>query len=219
MSLPLKKTLGEIRSNIQIRLGFGSAGQAGVVNSALIDSMIRSAQEQLYTQFDWKELKAVYERPTGTNQQFYDYPADCNIERVNKISVNWGGRYLELTQGIENSDRSFNPAGVPAKYEMREQLEVWPIPSSANYILRFDYIKTLAPLVNNSDRVSLPSEIVFLHALSNAKSHYRQADAQTYASQLDSMLNKLKAQHRSRTVWGKTKVNSPYDYVTSDQDV
>lgn len=219
MSLPLKKTLGEIRSDIQIRLGFAMAGQAGIVNSSLIDSMIRSAQEQLYVQFDWAELKAVYERPTGSAQQYYDYPVDCNIERITGLYVIWGGRHIPLTEGILASDRDVPSGDVPIKYERRDQLEVWPIPSSYSYTLRFEYIKTLSPLVVNSDRTSLPSEIIYLHALSNAKAHYRQPDAQTYASQLDAMIEKLKAKHRSKTVWGREHRRSAYDYVTSDQDI
>jgi len=219
MSLPLKKTLGEIRSDIQIRLGFGMAGQSGIVNSSLIDSMIRSAQEQLYMQFDWIELKAVYERLTGSAQQYYDYPADCNVERITGLYVIWGGRHIPLSEGILATDRDIPSGDVPIKYERRDQLEVWPIPSSNQYTLRFEYIKTLAPLNVNSDRTSLPSEIIYLHALSNAKAHYRQPDAQTYASQLDAMINKLKAKHRSKTVWGKERKRSAYDYVTSDQDI
>lgn len=219
MSLPLKRTLGDIRSDIQIRLGFGLAGQAGVVNSPLIDSMIRSAQTQLYEQFNWLELKAVEERLTGTNQQYYDYPADCNVERINGMWTKWGNRYSPLTEGISFSDRGWNPGGAPQKYERRDQYEIWPIPANNSFTIRIEYIKTLAPLVSNSDRTSLPSEPVYLHALANAKAHYRQPDAQTYASQLDALLNKLKAEHRSKTVWGKQRVIGPYDYVDSSQDV
>ena len=216
--LPLKRTLGDIRSDIQIRLGFGLAGQAGVVNSPLIDSMIRSAQTQLYEQFDWLELKAVEERVTGVDQQFYDYPADCNIERINGIWVKWGGRYIPLTEGISNADRGWNPGGNPQKYERRDQFELWPVPSSTDFTLRIDYIRTLTPMVVSADRTSIPSEPVFLHALANAKAHYRQPDAQTYASQLDAMLRKLKAEHRGKLVWGKTRVLGMYDYVDGSQD-
>lgn len=197
------------------------AGQAGVVNSPLIDSMIRSAQTQLYEQFDWLELKRVEERLTGTSQQFYDYPSDCNVERILGMWLIWGGRHIPLKEGISGSDRSWNPGGVPQKYERRDQYELWPIPTSADYTIRTEYIKTLDPLNVNSDRTSLPSEIVYLHALSNAKAHYRQPDAQTYASQLDALLLKYKAQHRSQSVWSKSSgARSPYDYPpTSDQQV
>lgn len=219
MALPLKRTLGEIRSDIQTRLGFGMAGQAGIVNSALIDSMIRSAQEQLYVQFDWAELKAVYERSTGSAQQYYDYPADCNIERMNSFVIIWGGRHIPLKEGIKPQHRGLNTGSVPARFERRDQIELYPVPNTDQYTLRFEYIKTLAPLVVNSSRTSLPSEIVYLHALSNAKAHYRQPDAETYASQLDALMNKLKAKHRSSKVYGRERQASPYDNVTSDQVV
>lgn len=219
MALPLKRTLGEIRSDIQTRLGFGMAGQSGVVNSPLIDSMIRSAQEQLYAQHDWLELKGIEERTTGALQQFYDYPADCNIDRILFIGGKWGNRYYELKEGISLSDRGWNPAGPPQKYERADQIEVWPVPASTDYTIRFEYIKVLAPLVVNSDRVSIDSEMVYLHALANAKAHYRQPDAETYATQLDALLQKKKARNRSQQVWGRTKTAGVYDYVDSSQDV
>lgn len=220
MGLPLKRTLGDMRSDIQVRLGFGLAGQAGVVNSPIVDSMIRSAQTQLYEQFNWLELKAVEERLTGTDQQFYDYPADCNVERIIGIWIKWGDRYYPLSEGINATDRGWNPGGIPQKYERRDQYELWPVPTNNELTIRTEYIKTLSPLVNNNDRTSIPSEPVYLHALANAKAHYRQPDAQTYASQLDAMLNKLRAEHRSKTVWGgQPKGRSPYDYVDSSQVV
>lgn len=219
MALPLKKTLGEIRSQIQSRLGFGMAGNAQIVNSALIDDFIIDAQEALYIQFDWIELKATYERNTGVNQQFYDYPPDCNVERIKSISVYWNGDYVPLIEGIDLEHRGITPGTIPCRYERRDQIEIWPIPQSI-YKLHFEYERNLLPLVDNSDRLSLPDAMVKLYALANAKAHYRQPDADRYASQLESMLLRLKAQHRSRTEWKRTeRVPSPYASVSSDQDV
>ncbi len=220
MSLPLKRTLGEIRSDIQTRLGFGMAGQAGVVNSPLIDSMIRSAQNQLYEQFDWLEMKGIEERLTGTDQQYYDYPSDCNVERIVGIWIKWAGVFHPLAEGITFEDRNFTMGMIPTKYERRDQYELWPVPKSNDYTIRIEYIKTLGSLVADNDRISLPSELIYLHALSNAKAHYRQPDAETYSSQLDALLGKLKSRHRGRSVWGKTKERSSYDYSpTLDQQV
>jgi hypothetical protein len=220
MALPLKKTLGEIRSQIQSRLGFGMAGNAQIVNSALIDDFIIDAQEALYIQFDWVELKETYERNTGVNQQFYDYPPDCNVERIKSISVYWNGSYVPLIEGIDLEHRGITPGTIPCRYERRDQLEIWPIPQSSTYKLRFEYERTLLPLVDSSDRLSLPDEMVKLYALANAKAHYRQPDADRYAAQLEVMLQRLKSQNRSRTVWTRsTRRLSPYDSVSSDQDV
>ena len=216
MPLPLKKTLGELRADIQVRLGFGMAGQAGVVNAPLIDSMLRSAQEQLYVQFDWLELKGVELRNTGISQQFYDYPADCNVERITGIFCSWGGQFHELTEGISHRDRNFPSSTIPQKYERRDQYELWPVPQAA-YQLRIEYEKTLGAFTANSDRCSLPSEIVYLHALANAKKHYRQPDADTYMSQLDSMLLRIKARHRSQSVYGRrVTAQTPYDHAPDD---
>ena len=220
MPLPLKKTLGEIRSDIQTRLGFGMAGQAGVVNSSLIDSMIRSAQEQIYEQYDILELKRVDERLTGASQQYYDYPADCNVDRIIGIWVKWGGKFYPLEEGINFSDRSSSAANVPQKYERRDQIEVWPVPLSNIYTLRTEFVSVLLPLVANSDRTSIASQLVYLHALSQAKAHYRQPDAQIYANQLDVLLDKLKARNRGKSIWEKSTARSPYDLpLTPDQQV
>jgi hypothetical protein len=216
----LNRTLGEIRADISIRLGFGMAGQAGVVNSPLIDSLIRSAQVQLYNQFEWLELRKVAERSTGTQQQFYDYPEDCEAENISRISIYHSGRLVPLIEGINDQHRSTNVGGIPQRYERRDQYELWPVPSTNGYTLRIEYIKSLLPLNNNSDRTTIDSEIVLLHALTNAKSHYGRPDAETYASQLDALMNKLKAKHRARTVWGQSKVVDQYSYPpTSDQQV
>lgn len=210
MALPLQRTLLGLRADIQVRLGFGMAGQSGVVNAPLIDSMLRSAQEQLYVQFDWAHLRSVQLRTTGQNQQFYDYPADCNVERITGIYLTWGGQMHELSEGIDYRDRSTQAAAIPQKYERRDQIELWPVPQ-ALYDLRIEYVKTLGAFTANSDRASLPSEIVYLHALANAKKHYRQPDADTYASQLDAVLARLKMRHRGQTVYGRrTADNSPY---------
>lgn len=208
--MALERTLLELRADIQTRLGYGMAGQAGVVNAPLIDSMLRSAQEQLYTQFDWSILKGVQERTTGQDQQFYDYPADCNIERIQAIYLTWGGEVHQLEEGIDYQDRSSQVSTIPQKYERRDQIELWPIPQ-AIYPLRIEYIKRLGSFTANSDRASLPSEIVYLHALTNAKAHYRQPDADRYAGQLESILARLKMNNRSRTVYRRrTGEMDPY---------
>lgn len=209
--MALERTLLEMRADIQVRLGFGMAGQSGVVNAPLIDSMLRSSQEQLYTQFDWAKLKAVLNRSTGQNQQFYDYPADCNVERIQAIYLTWGGQLHQLHEGIDYQDRSTQAGTIPLKYERRDQIELWPVPQAV-YPLRIEYIKQLGAFSANTDRATLPSEIVYLHALTNAKRHYRQPDADTYASQLESTLARLKMNNRSRTVYRRRMGEiSPYD--------
>ena len=211
----VERTLLEMRSDIQTRLGFGMAGQAGVVNAPLIDSMLRSGQTQLYEQFDWATLKRVQERTTGINQQFYDYPVDCNPDRVQAIFMTWGGQVHQLREGIDYRDRSTNQGSIPHSFELRDQIELWPIPQ-AQYPLRIEYVKQLGSFSANSDRATLPSEIVYLHALANAKKHYRQPDADTYASQLEALLTRVKSRNRKTVFERRSSDRTPYDSLPED---
>lgn len=209
----MNRTLAEIRSDIQVRLGFGMAGQAGVVNSPLIDSMIRNAQDQLYQQYDWLQQKGYLERLTGQQQQFYDYPADCEPERLRLVCIKDSGFWRELREGIRPEDRSSTvQRNVPLKFDRAAQVELWPVPNQ-QYSLRFDYIKALSPLTSDSHRTTIDDGLVFLHALANAKLHYRQPDAPTYATQLDNMLTRLKARNRGQSVWSKSApAREPFEY-------
>lgn len=200
MALPLKRTLGALRSELQQRLGFGMSGQAGIVNSPIMDSFLRSAQEQLYWQYEWRELHAFEERLTGVDQRLYDYPEGCNVERILNVSIWDGGGWVELVEGISIHDRSTDILDRPLKYDRFEQMEVWPVPR-AQFRMRREYVKALAPFAESNDRTSLPSELVFLFALANAKDHYKQADADRYEKQLDGLLARLKAKHRGQSVW------------------
>lgn len=200
MALPLMRTLGSLRAELQTRLGFGMSGQAGIVNSPIMDSFLRSAQEQLYWQYDWRELVTAEERLTGAGQAFYDYPPGCNVERITRVAVWDGGSWQPLTEGITLEERSLDVGVWPLKYERLEQMEVWPVPTG-QIRMRREYVKALAPFADSNDRTSLPSELVFLMALANAKAHYRQPDADRYATQLDGLLARLKAKHRGQSVW------------------
>lgn len=202
MALPLKRTLGDLRSELQTRLGFGMSGQAGIVNSPIMDSFLRSAQEQLYWQYEWRELVKSEERLTGAGQALYDYPDGCNVERITLVAIWNGAAWQELDEGITLDERSLDVGVWPLKYERFEQMELWPVPTG-QLRMRREYVKALDPFAASSDRTSLPSELVFLMALANAKAHYKQADADRYATQLDGLLSRLKAKHRGQSVWSK----------------
>ena len=194
----MNRTLGEIRSDLQIRLGFGAAGQAGVVNAPVIDSFIRSADEQLYWQCDWRHLISTLERLTGIEQALYDYPSDANPSRLLQVAVRVGGVWQALTAGIELYHRSRDSHGVPYRYDAIGQVELWPVPDSP-IPLRFEYVKAYQHMVSDNDRPMCDSQLVFLQALVNAKLHYRQPDGQVYADQMRALLDKTVQQQRRHT--------------------
>src|SRR6218665_2510871 len=123
MGLPLKRTLGALRSELQTRLGFGMSGQAGIVNAPIMDSFLQSAQDQLYEACDWRQLCAFQEREIGVDQQFIDYPEDCNVERIQRIAVWNSGEWQKLDEGISLEQRSVDLGSWPLAFERRDQIE------------------------------------------------------------------------------------------------
>jgi len=200
MALPLKKTLGQLRSDLQKRLGFGMSGQAGIVNSPIMDSFLQDAQNQLYAVCDWRELCSFQERDVGADQQFIDYPDNCNVERIQLIAAWNGGEWQELNEGISLEQRSVDIGNWPLCFERRDQIELWPVQGSL-YRLRVEFVKTLGRFTESDDRCSLPDPEVFLVALANAKAHYRQPDAELYRNQANALLMRLTQQHRGKKVY------------------
>ena len=203
----MNRTLGEIRADIQVRLGFGAAGQAGVVNAPIIDSFIKSADEQLYWQCNWRHLIASTTRTAGIQQLWYDYPQDANPSRLLGIAVQDGGEWLPLAEGISWGNRSDDTPGIPRRFDAKAQIELWPA-SEAQRPLRFDYVMAYKRMVEDNDRPMCDSQMVFLQALVNAKLHYRQPDGQVYADQMRALLDLEMSGQRRQSVFSRNDNDS-----------
>jgi hypothetical protein len=66
--------------------------------------------------------------------------------------------------------------------------------SDQAYTLRFWYVSDLGRFSQNNDRATLDDEMILVHALANAKAHYRQPDAKIYEGQLDTLLGSIRGQ-------------------------
>ena len=64
------------------------------------------------------------------------------------------------------------------------QLHFYPVPVSAVDVA-VEYLAKPARFVQDTDMASLPDDLIFLHALVNAKAHYRQPDVQAANGQLE----------------------------------
>lgn len=202
------KTLGELRADLAKRLGFGAMGSAGI-NSGLLDSFIQNAQAQLYAQFDWRHLIKFDEKTTGVGQTLYDWAADCDPLRVRDVAIWDGARWVPMIDGVDWAMRSVATSRtIPARYERFAQMEVWPEPDAA-YTIRRYYVAAPGRFTQDNDRASLDDSLIFLHALTNAKLHYKQQDGQAYANQLNAMMEKLKGQNRRAAVVRRGGAQSP----------
>lgn len=192
------KTLGELRSDLSRRLGFGAQGSSGI-NSALLDGFLQNAQAQIWAAFDWRHLIVYDEKETGVGQTLYDWANNCDPNRIIDIAIWDGARWVPMVEGISWDNRSINQQSQPSRYERFAQMEVWPSPD-AIYTMRRYYTASPGRFSNDNDRASIDDQLIFLHAVTNAKIHYKQSDGQAYANQLNSMLDKLKAKNRSQSV-------------------
>ena len=193
------QTLGELRALLTQRLGFGSAGAAAGVISATIDNFLFNAQIQLYLQSDWKKLQYYADKTIGIGQYLIDYPtviggapADANSERILKIAVKVNSLWVDLREGINTEHYSYQDRNYyPQRYERYAQIELWP-KADISYTVRVWYIRELGRFTQDGDRCTIDDDLIFLHALANAKAHYRQPDADIYTRQMQSILTQLK---------------------------
>lgn len=204
----VNKTLGELRSTLALRLGFGATGSAGI-NAGLLDSFLQNAQYQLFAQFEWRHLIKYDEKTTGVDQALYDWAVDCDPSRIREIAINDGSRWVPMHEGISFAMRSNDSQATPMRYERYAQMEVWPVPDAV-YTIRRYYTATPARFTEDNDRASIDDALVFLHALANAKLHYKQADGEGYGSQLQTMMEKLKGQSRGQSVHSRSTPDDVY---------
>lgn len=211
------RTLESLRTELQARIG----GAAGIsFAKPILTSFLQQAQEALYTLVPWKHLRAAATITLADGSVWYDLPEDCNAEGVERVAVLYGGSWLPLTEGIELRHRNFSTPGTPSRYEIawnagavtawKVQIEIHPEPV-ADGQLRIEYVRSLLPFTDDTHVASIPDGPLFLHALANAKMHYRQPDGPQYAQQLEAMLLRLRGAHRRTTVVTPARVDRMLD--------
>ena len=213
--MPTYRTLKQLRDELSVRLGFGA--QNGQINAPLLNSFLRSANAQIWLVSDWLHGRKDFEVALTTPWQFMAYPTDCEPGFISSISVKVSGKWVPLFRGIDDVMRSaITAAPYPTRYDENandaglSKIEFWPV-STQNSTIRINFEAQPTSFVKDTDRASVPDEMVFMHALVNAKLHYRQPDGQGYASQLDNMMDAYKSRHFGKKVFSPgEKMLDPY---------
>ena len=204
------RTLLSLRTELAQRLGFSSSGSGAVLQTDLLNSGLRSGQEQLFFEFGNLLTHRVNDTEPGATvagQKLYNFPVDCDPLKPLTISLqrNTGSSYYELQVGISVADHNFLPVinqQRPTKYDIRNDathtgivkpmIELWPTPNDA-YALKLEYNTKLGEFNEDGDLSTIHPQLVLLHAIVTMKAHYQQADYQLYASQLSGLLGRIKA--------------------------
>lgn len=189
------RTLETLRTTLLARLGMAGMGASGGANQALIDSFLNNGQAQLYRMQDWRPLISFEDKTLGVNQNQIDYPAACTRDkRVLRIETFYSGQYLELREGITTDMWStMDTVSSPERFERYAQILIYPKANQV-YTVRVWFVADLGRFTENGDACTLDDDMVLLHAIANAKAHYRQPDAETYQGQLNTLLSSLRGQ-------------------------
>lgn len=212
------RTLGELESELLARLGMGAQGASGTAQ-ALLRSFLRNGQTQLYWAQDWKHLTDYADATLGVGQNMLDFPtagtmnADIGCtrdRRVLRVETVYNGQWRRIPEGIRTEDWStMDTRSYPVRCERYAQLMLYP-KADQLYTVRFWFVGDLAPFAVSTDRASLDDEMVLLHAVTNAKAHYRHPDATLYQGQLSSLMSSLRGQSFSSDgVYRRDETRSP----------
>lgn len=195
-------TLVNLRTRLMRRLGFSAqAASPPPGMAALLDDFLRSAQVMLYNRYAALRLRRWFTWQLQQGVRFYDLAANrglCTL-KLDGRRIEWAGVssgddvWTPITCGVRPTDYALNVSGIVQAYEVRQCIEVWPVPSDSDWLLRIKGDVGLLPFVADADRSSIDAEPLFLLALANAKAHYGQPDAGNYSSQVQTMMRDLTA--------------------------
>jgi hypothetical protein len=177
----------------------------------VVNRVLKMAQEILYQRYPVLRMERWYTWTLTAGTRFYGI--DENTEAagdggctkyVDPRKVSWVGvsrddvDWRPLRCGIPPEVYTSPASGVPTHYEIRQCIEVWPVPVDG-WKLRIKGMFGLAAFAADDDVTSMDWQAVELQALADAKAHYKQPDAQIVASRLNVYIGDLVAgTHQTR---------------------
>lgn len=156
--------------------GLSNSVAVGVDDVARLKQMLRRTQELLYADAEWPHLRTVFDRiPFQAGQRYYDFPESLNFDRLERVAVWDSGTPIKIERGIgfeeyatydsENDERAEPTQKWDVRWrDTKEQIEVWPIPSTNNLSLQFIGIRKLRALIAHDDVCDLDDQLLVLLA-------------------------------------------------------
>ena len=180
-----------------VRLGYAGMAITPAGMAELIDDFINSAQRVLYRDYTALRTMRFFKWTTVPGQRYYGIRQNedqCSV-KLDPLKLEWVGikdaeTWYPLRCGILPEFYTLTSFGLPTHYEVRQCIEIFPAPDREMTL----YIKgEFEPIemVEDEDQTTIDSELVFLRALADAKSHYGQQDAMRYDGMAQRYLKRL----------------------------
>ena len=132
MSLPLLPTLEEIRDDVAIRSGAANSGTLPQAQKRWLDSEIRRAQRELFSQYAWLRRNASTTITLSAGVKVYDLPNIFNLGGIHRVGIleSDGIRVRSLlNDDLQDVTNEFTANGTPRYWKVMGA-QIAPSPSA-----------------------------------------------------------------------------------------
>lgn len=210
------KQLQQLVYALRAECGHELNAAAGVDGLPAFKHILARTQEQLADTYDWPFLKVRKSITLAAGQRYYDFPAGMPVESIKRAEIFYNSKTYQLDRGIGLEhyavyDPEANVRSTPAMAwdiwwtGTKEQVEIWPLPSTNGEKVYLTGHRPLRALVSDSDVADLDDILITLFCAAEVLARQKSADA----------AGKLKmAQERLTTLKGRTKgASKPIDML------
>jgi hypothetical protein len=182
------------------RLGFAALAAVPPVGMAeLLNSFLDTAHRALFLRPAVPRQKRIFTWTITAGQKFYGLKTNEEGGTGANKPMDWrkvewvgiedeNGNWRALHAGIRPEMYSTDQTGTPTHYDIRQSIEVWPVPEVTGQFLRVLSGAELSAFTADSDTPSVNDEILFLMALYLGKRHYNQPDANDQLQIMEAMI-------------------------------
>lgn len=202
-------SLGVLIDDLRAEAGHSLQANLGVAMRDVLVKVLQRQQKRLWEDYDWTFLRVIRDVPVQAGERYYNFPADLNLERLEKVEFKYGDRWVPVEYGIgreqydlHDSDRDVRAFPVERWREAEnDQIELWPIPSQNGSaatvvnVVRFTGIRKLRPLLAESDVADLDDTLLVLYSAAEILAREKSADASVKLQMAEKHYKRIKARN------------------------
>src|SRR5579859_5998484 len=150
--------LSTLRSELRARLGLAATADTFGPTSSILNSILARAQNWLYWNYGWENLRRTWTFATVIGQVGYVWPTNgasevCEPRKNVDLWLINNGAPAELREGVPIGLRGTTANATPTRYWRNNQLNLWPAPDSAAYTVDIEGYKQLGAFAADTDTV------------------------------------------------------------------
>lgn len=197
------RTFAQLLESVRYETGRSASTTLGQNEAEALKHRINRAYEFFWFDHEWAFLKIMdADKAVTAGVYEIDPPTEIDLERIEKVAVDYGGTWHPLERGIDTElyniqDSEDNERSEPIeRYDIQwtgsaPQIVLWPRPS-VDTTVRFQGRKAFAKLVNDSDVCLLDDQLIYMHVAAELLAKQESPDAGTMATAAGRRYNVLK---------------------------